>query len=525
MRLMHSKIHQLFTYQTRLELDEAQANTLDQCADFLSQVERTLFANISSGKKPTDLKSHYLKHYQITARHFNALRIQVEGRISSIKERQKLHIVEATHKIEAVQNTISKLEKKNSSNAFHQKKRLLSNLELKLKKLKSDQETGKVRLCFGSKRLFRAQFDLASNNYNSHEEWLADWRRERSNSFFLLGSKDEACGNQSCVATIAEDGSLTLRIRLPDHLNLGKYLTLPKVHFKYGQQEILATLKSCEERKNLHQLKNPQYKELGLAISYRFKRDHKSWKVFVSVPVPKAAQVTSNRQGVIGIDINASHLAVTEIDRFGNPIKKSTVKLNTYGKDQHQTKSLIGNACASIIDYAKATQKTLVIENLDFQKKKTALKEHNNPKHARMLSGLSYSSIKQFLNSRAWKEGVQVEEVNPAYTSVIGRVKFSKRYGLPVHHAAALSIGRRYLKFSERIPRHLGSIPDGKGAHVTLSLPVRNRDKHVWAAWGKINRELKTVLAARFRTSKNRSSRSKTSPETIPKFVRRNSGT
>jgi hypothetical protein len=38
-----------------------------------------------------------------------------------------------------------------------------------------------------------------------------------------------------------------------------------------------------------------------------------------------------------------------------------------------------------------------------------------------------------------------VTEVNPAYTSVIGRNKFSCRYGLSSHSAAALVIARRSL--------------------------------------------------------------------------------
>jgi IS605 OrfB family transposase len=499
-------LYQTFTYQTRLKVENVDAKALDQCAEFFSILERKLFADISSGKKAIDLKSHYIKQYQITARHFNALRVQVEGKIASIQERQKLEMTEKRNKIEAVQNSIHKMEKKDPhSNRVHQKKRLLSNLKLRLEQIESDQQASKVRLCFGSKRLFRAQFDLVANGYKSHEEWLADWQKERNNSFFLLGSKDESSGNQSCTAAIAHDGSFILRIRLPDNLGMGKYLTIPNVRFEYGHRKILAALHSCEKRKQLNQLKNLQYKEYGLPITYRFKRDHKSWKVFISVPVARVPKVTSTQKGVIGIDINANHLAISEADRFGNPIKKNTIKLNTYGKNQHQTRAAIGDVCSSIIEYAKKTQKTIVIENLDFQRKKSQLKEQNNPIHSRLLSSFAYGNIKNCLYSRGWKEGVKIAEVNPAYTSVIGRIKFAKRYGLSVHQAAALAIGRRYLKFSERIPSHLGFILDGKNGHVALSLPVRNRDQHVWTSWKKINQELKTVLAAHFRAIKNRS--------------------
>ena len=44
-------------------------------------------------------------------------------------------------------------------------------------------------------------------------------------------------------------------------------------------------------------------------------------------------------------------------------------------------------------------------------------------------------------------------QVNPAYSSVIGRVKFMERYGLSVHQAAALTLARRLLGCREGIPR------------------------------------------------------------------------
>ncbi len=63
--------------------------------------------------------------------------------------------------------------------------------------------------------------------------------------------------------------------------------------------------------------------------------------------------------------------------------------------------------------------------------------------------------------------GALTKLVNPAYTSVIGRINYAKRHGLSIHLAAALTIGRRYLRFSERVPSSLSEIPDGKDSHVT----------------------------------------------------------
>lgn len=514
---------QTFTYQTRLNLDEPTAIILDSCAQLLSSIERQLFVDLTKGKAPVDLKVEYIKKHQITARQFNALRIQVQGKIDSIREGRAGLMTDAQFKIASIQKSIAALEKRApGSEKLHQKKRRLANLKCGLEQLQSDQATGRVSLCFGSKRLFRAQFALEKNGYQSHEEWLANWRQLRSNSFFLVGSKDESSGNQSCTAIITEDGRLQLRLRLPPALaSHGKYLLLPSIHFEYGHENIIEALASCLERKRLQTVKCLEASQYGVALSYRFKRDEKGWRVFISVPIQKRKTVTSQERGVIGVDINANHLAIAETDRFGNPVAKKSIPVNTYGKNRNQTQALIGDACALIVDNAKKAGKPLVIEQLDFQKKKSELRDHSSPAMARMLSGLAYNNIINGLKSRAWRSGVEVMEVNPAFTSIIGRVKFSRRYGLSVHHAAALTIGRRHLRASERVPRYLDSIPDGKGSYVALSLPVRNRDKHVWQTWGVLNRSFKTVLAAHFRAMKNRSSSPKPACviQTISDFV------
>jgi hypothetical protein len=110
-----------------------------------------------------------------------------------------------------------------------------------------------------------------------------------------------------------------------------------------------------------------------------------------------------------------------------------------------------------------------------------------------------------FLTSCAFKNGIKVHQVNPAYTSIIGRVNYATRYGLSTHLAAALCIARRHQKFSEAPCSPTAKIPDGKGSHVAFVLPVRNRTKHVWHFWGQVKKKISTVLAAHFRAIYNRS--------------------
>ena len=212
--------------------------------------------------------------------------------------------------------------------------------------------------------------------------------------------------------------------------------------------------------------------------------------------------VTDRRRGAIGVDLNADHLAVAETDASGNCLNAWRVPLVTYGRSTHQAEALIGDAVASVVAYAKDVGKPIVIEELDFRQKKAAL-EGESRRYSRMLSSFSYGKVKAYFISRGYRQGVEVHQVNPAYSSVIGQVKFMERYGLSVHQAAALVLARRLLGCSERIPR-LRVAPVGSGVHVAFTVPARKRVKHVWTYWGAISRQLRPALAAQPRLGRRR---------------------
>ena len=135
--------------------------------------------------------------------------------------------------------------------------------------------------------MWRKQYHLEQNGYSSHEDWLRDWREARSDEFFVLGSRDETAGCQLCVASISDDGSLTLRLRMPDCLSPqhGKHLTIQGVRFAHGHEQVLAALDSNVEYarcRREHGEKAARASGLGQAISYRFKRDGKGWRVFAT---------------------------------------------------------------------------------------------------------------------------------------------------------------------------------------------------------------------------------------------------
>ena len=201
------------TYQTRIEgNDEA----LSAYAALYGRVQRRLFAEVSSGRSAASMKRGCVREYGIPARMFNAVRVSLEGKVSGARESQLLHIETLKGLVRGAGRELANARKKDDRHGVHQKMRKLDNLRSRLARVEADAAAGLVRLCFGGRKLWRGQYNLEANGYGSHAEWLAGWRDARDGEFFVLGSRDETGGCQLCVAGVAGDGSLTLRLRMPD---------------------------------------------------------------------------------------------------------------------------------------------------------------------------------------------------------------------------------------------------------------------------------------------------------------------
>ena len=499
-------------------------------------------------------KNDYLRRFDITARQFNAVRQTVEGlalnRVENLKHQENT----LSDQIEATQKLLPKIEKqivkalkngesgesleKNRSR-LHQKKRKIGNLLERQSAVIADLHKPYASgLCFGGRKLFHSQFQLEENGYKDHQEWLSDWRSARSSQFFVLGSKDETAGCQGCVARVLarqyaepDDGSFMLDLRLPGDNGesgamgkRGEKVSIGPLRFPYQEDKLRSALLAHTEipkktlpkktftSQNGKSFSRVVYPENLSALSWRFLRDKKDkngWRVFVSFNEPPVAVTTSINAGVISVDINADHLAWSELDRFGNPVATGSIPCVTYGKSSAQSNAIIESAAIALSSRAKQAGKPLVLEKLDFSRKKGQITEASGARYARMLSSLAYGKIHTAIGVRAAKDGVAVKSVNPAYTSVLGRLHWADRYGLTVHEGAAVAIGRRELRLRE-VPAHrmvggekVFTAPDGRNGRVTLVAPVRKRSKHVWSYLSQIHRKLKAALAAQRQAEKS----------------------
>ena len=238
----------------------------------------------------------------------------------------------------------------------------------------------------------------------------------------------------------------------------------------------------------------------GWAVSYRFVKDRMGWRVMptISQNLPDAAFDRS--RGVLGVDFNLDHLAVVETDASGNFLSYHRIELPLRGKTAGQRSAAMRDACHAFVLLSFHLGKPIVIESLDFRKKKRALADAD-PSAARRLSSLSCAAFHRTLRAHARLRGIAVEETNPSWTSVQGAVVHAARLGLTVHGAAALVVARRGMGLPEPWKVWAKVLLKGKVVRLDVaSNAQRSMGKDRADDWNKWAKAIKTAHAARSRS-------------------------
>jgi IS605 OrfB family transposase len=188
---------------------------------------------------------------------------------------------------------------------------------------------------------------------------------------------------------------------------------------------------------------------------------------------------------VIGIDVNARpfHLALAEVSSDGNLQSYKSIYLSHLLKcKSRNTKEyeewLIAH---EVIRFAKEKGKVIAVE--DIQKLPRGKRGDGKAKLRKILQFFSYRRILKKIESLANQEGIEVVKVNPAFTSVIGMMKYCPQYFIDKDIAGAYVIGRKALGFKEEIPENYKKL-------------LKSQIYIQYALWrfGKMEEELKNKL-------------------------------
>ncbi len=349
--------------------------------------------------------------------------------------------------IRVAYNMLKELEKEKTRNPhaqiYHRLRQLFPELPTKYIDsaiYKAKQYPTDKPVVFVGKRLFEK---LCRNHLSgkAREKLKNQWRELRQGTLISIGSKADK-GNR---LTRFEDlnGQLCLRITTGNREFIyAKVLREPSNSKDKWITFVAMLLKSWQTQSYF-----PYTVELKL-------RDGEVYgSVSFEIPTPEVKY--TREKGVLAIDTNASpiHLAIAEVSKTGELLSYQTISLHyLIGLSQNSKDHQEWILAHKIVDLAIEKGKAIAVENL--KKLKRGKRGDGKAKLRRRLHNWNAKKLLQKLKRVAMLKGVEIVEINPAYTSVIGMLKYAPQLNIDKDIAGAYVIGRRALGFKEDMPEN-----------------------------------------------------------------------
>ena len=303
---------------------------------------------------------------------------------------------------------------------------------------------GQPSITVGGKRLWHNRTHL-ENTDMTEPQWRQKWDAER---MFLTadGESGKPGGNE----TIRVDEAGRLRIKTPAALvdRFGTHLLISApVGFSHREPEWTARVAARS----------------AVRYDVTFDPDRGRWYLDASwktSPQPAPALEALRAGPVLGVDLNADHLAACVLDASGNPIgEPATSAVATAGLSASRRDGRVRAAISRLLDLAQQQNcAAIVVENLDFADARATGRDtlgrgRGGKRFRRTVAGIPTRRFRTRLTGMAARRGIAVIGVDPAYTSRWGaqhwstplRQQTSDPSTVTAHHGAAVAIGRRGL--------------------------------------------------------------------------------
>jgi len=328
------------------------------------------------------------------------------------------------------------------------KTRRLAILRERLAVAQEALDAGRPSVTTGGKRLWRNRNHLDAAGM-TEPQWRTRWNCAR---MFLTadGESGRAGGND----TIRVDEAGRLRVKVPaalvdrygSHIDVGA----PVAFNHRGAQWIQRV---AARRAVRYDISHDPAKD-------RWYLDA-SWKQDVLTAAPSIHELRCGP--VLGVDLNADHLACAVLDGSGNPVGTPiTITVATAGLAASRRDGRVRAAISALLELAHQRNcAAVVIEHLDFADARATGREtmgrgKRGKRFRRTVAGIPTARFRTRLTSMAASRGIPIIGVDAAYTSKWGAQHWVKplqqQTSEPVtrHHAAATAIGRRGLGLTIR---------------------------------------------------------------------------
>lgn len=383
------------------------------------------------------------EEFGLTSRAIDAILSNMLGCYNSIKALKEFERESLERKIITLEKELTKLKDKRTEQRLNLKKdcqnfnftkyknlktkiywkqNKLNTKKQKLKNLEKEIETGRYKVCFGTKELL-------------HKDYNKFIKKRDSEIYFLGRAGDSACNTNFQVEYSSKINQFYFRIR--------KEIDLDNNKFVYGKFNF--------NNKHYTKLLKKLLRTKESALTYRIKiKDNRVFlQIIYNFEHNKDLCVTRDNLGVIGVDFNKGFVAVSETDKYGNLI--NTFNIDYQYSKGNQTTNGFQYIATRLKDYCLNVEKDLVIENLNFNKKKDALISKRGKKYNEMLSSLAYSKFDSIITSKCAKNRIFLHKVNPAWTSWIAKQKYCPKMKLNIHSGASYVIARRGMSLTDKI--------------------------------------------------------------------------
>jgi IS605 OrfB family transposase len=322
---------------------------------------------------------------------------------------------------------------------------LLAQLVLSLYK-KRKQNPKKV--VFGSRKLFE-QLSKNHLNGNKSKKLKMRWRESRQGNLYSRGDKEK-------------QGNLNLRLQW---INDELYLRINTGNKQYVYAKVVRGVKRRRDKwlDFIVMLEKAYQSKEWFPYSVRLRLKNGKVYAFISFEEKLPPVLIKRDNGVIGIDINAYpyHLALAVVSKDGNLVGYQSINLNELLEvNSEKRQYLEWQVAHRIIELAKKENKAIAIEDL-----KRLPKGKRGDGFAKLrykLQKWCYKRLLEKIEILARRSGIEIRKVNPAYTSVVGKLKYAPQFNIDKDIAGAYVIGRRGLGFREKLPKNYKKLLEDK---------------------------------------------------------------
>ncbi|WP_143415618.1 IS200/IS605 family accessory protein TnpB-related protein [Geobacillus sp. E263] len=496
--------------------DELQLRSLDELMRVFCSAKRYAFNRLLEGRNAKDIIKRLPRQFRLNKRFAEDAVLLVQSLISSQRELLPMRLEDVQAKIEKTEKKIDDYQHGRKTPKKVDLPTCLGGLHQRLEKLKAKEaelthhlEQGTIpRVIFGGKQNFYKRLKGKITN--------EEWKDVRSNQLYARGDKSKK-GNLNIRLTY-DDKTYQCYVEIANPLGQQEGKHAPRLRFpvlvpeKY-EEEIIDVVMGEQVGVNAKGKPIMDYQPYTVEI----KRKNEEYYVHLIYEEEVYGRELAydepiQAERIAGMDINIDRIAVSIVSKQGNFLQSKVFYCHELEYVRaNKRNNIIGETVRDVYDWLlQENVGAMVIENIQLRQQHDTDKRFN-----RLTHHFKKKKLTETILRRGMRLGFRIKKVNPAYTSIIGRFKYMKKYGLSVHESAALVIGRRGLGYQERLPKELidiiktkvkrhwiavlGSMEEsykqsksGKKQHQYIAMMLRKienfKQEHEWSLWNILHK-------------------------------------